>query len=148
MSNFNPIYQKFIDDKNAIQPEQMRNGKFYLLKQYQYANGEKGRYADTIAPIIFTIYISKAKDLVHAVKVSNINPQTIKGLFGKLINEKTETIQMKGGARKVYESVIGKIPKITRESYRTYNLSGIKKVILLDMDVTNLVPKNKLRKDK
>jgi hypothetical protein len=146
MSNFNPIYNKFIDDKNSIKPEQIAKGKFYVIKQYQYIDGDKTNYTDNTGPIIFTLYVSKAKDIVHAVKVSNINPNTVKKLFGKLVNSKTEIIQLKGGSKKVYENVISGIPKITNESYRTYKLSGIKKVVLLDMDISNIIPKTKNKK--
>jgi hypothetical protein len=147
MNNFNPIYNKFIDDKNAIKPELMAKGKFYLIKQYAYVDGDKTNYSLNNGPIIFTLYVSKAKDIVHAVKVSNINPNTVKKMFGKLVNTKTDTIQLKGGSRKVYENVVSSIPKITNESYRTYKLSGIKKVLSLDMDITNIIPKTRNKKE-
>ena len=148
MSNFNAIYKEFINDKNAIKPEQMAKGKFYLIKQYEYIDGDKKNFSDTTSPIIFVLYVSKPKDIVHAVKVSNINPNVVKKLFGKLIDEKTEKIKLKGGPSQVYEKVVGKMPSISNDSYRTYKLSGIKKVVLLEMDVAGLVPKNKLKKDK
>ena len=145
MSNFNPIYSKFIDDKNAVKPEAIAKGKFYLIKQYEYADGQKENYTNTTAPIIYVLYASVSKDVVHAIKVSNINPNTIKSMFGKMYDNKTENLKLKGGSRQAYNKVISKSPKITNEAYRTYNLSGIKKVILLDMDVTKLVPKNKIK---
>jgi len=148
MSNFNAIYKGFINDKNTIQPEQMVKGKFYLIKKYEYVDGDKKNFTETTAPIVFVLYVSKTKDIIHAVKVTNINPNVVKKLFGKLIDDKTEKLKLKGGASQVYEKVVSKMPNITNESYRTYKMSGIKKVILLEMDITQLVPKNKIKKDK
>jgi hypothetical protein len=142
MGNYNPIYSKFIDDKNTVTAEKMVRGKFYLIKEYIYANGLKQKYTETTAPIIFVLYTSKAKDIIHAVKVSNVNPNAIKRFFGKFVNEKTEKLQMRGNAQQIYEKVISKVPVITKEAYRTYNMSGITKIIELTMDVNEITPKN------
>ena len=142
MSNYNPIYRKFIDDRNQITPNQMVRAKFYLIKEYEYVDGTKGRFTETTAPIIYTLFVSKSKDIVHAVKVSNVNPNLIKRFFGKFVNEDTERLEMKGGAKKFYSSVVAKIPIITNDSYRTYKISGFGKVIELNMDVNELTPKN------
>jgi len=142
MSNFNPIYRNFIDDRNSITSDRMVRGKFYLIKEYIYADGVKERYTETTAPIIFVLYTSKAKDIIHAVKVSNINPNVIKRFFGKFVNEETEKLQMRGNAKQIYEKVVSKVPAITKEAYRTYNISGLKKIIELTMDVNEITPKN------
>jgi hypothetical protein len=142
MSNYNPIYRKFIDDKKFISPLKMVRAKFYLIKEYEYVDGTKGRFTETTAPIIYTLFVSKAKDIVHAVKVSGINPNLIKRFFGKFVNEDEEKLQMKGGAKKFYTSVVAKVPIITNEAYRTYKISGFGKVIELNMDVNELTPKN------
>ena len=142
MSNYNPIYRKFIDDKNYIAPERMLRAKFYLIKEYEYVDGTKGRYTETNAPIIYTLFVSRGKDVVHAVKVSNINPNLIKRFFGKFVNEDEERLEMRGGAKKFYTSVVAKVPIITNEAYRTYKISGFGKVIELDMDVNQLTPRN------
>lgn len=142
MSNYNPIYRKFIDSRNFISPLKMVRAKFYLIKEYEYVDGTKGRFTETTAPIIYTLFVSKAKDIVHAVKVSNVNPNLIKRFFGKFVNEDTEKLEMKGGAKKFYSSVVAKVPIITNESYRTYKISGFGKVIELNMDVNELTPKN------
>jgi hypothetical protein len=102
MSNYNPIYRKFIDDKKFISPLKMVRAKFYLIKEYEYVDGTKGRFTETTAPIIYTLFVSRAKDIVHAVKVSGINPNLIKRFFGKFVNEDEEKLQMKGGANKFY----------------------------------------------
>lgn len=142
MSNYNPIYRKFIDDKKYISASKMVRAKFYLIKEYEYVDGIKGRFTETNAPIIYTLFVSKAKDIVHAVKVSNINPNLIKRFFGKFVNEDEEKLQMKGGAKKFYSSVVSKVPIITNEAYRTYKISGFGKVIELNMDVNELTPKS------
>lgn len=142
MSNYNPIYRKFIDERKYIAPERMVRAKFYLIKEYEYVDGTKGRFTETTAPIIYTLFVSKAKDVVHAVKVSNVNPNLIKRFFGKFVNEDTERLEMRGGAKKFYSSVVSKVPIITNDSYRTYKISGFGKVIELDMDVNELTPKN------
>ena len=87
MSNFNPLYRKFIDDANKITPNQMVRGNFYIIKEYQYIDGHRGSYSASSAPIIYTLFVSKSKDIVHAIKVSNVNPQLIKKFFGKFVNE-------------------------------------------------------------
>jgi hypothetical protein len=119
----------------------MNRGKFYLIKEYVYVDGVKGRFTETTAPIIFTLFVSQAKDIIHCVKVSNVNPNLIKKFFGKFVNEDTEKLQMRGGAKKIYEQVVSKVPIITNDAYRTYKISGLVKVISLDMDVNELTPK-------
>ena len=139
--NYNPIYRKFIDDRNQITPNKMNRGKFYLIKEYVYVDGVKGRFTETTAPIIFTLFVSQPKDIIHCIKVSNVNPNLIKKFFGKFVNEDTEKLQMRGGAKKIYEQVVSKVPIITNDAYRTYKISGLVKVISLDMDVNELTPK-------
>jgi hypothetical protein len=143
MINYNPIYRKFIDERNYVSPAKITKGRFYLIKEYEYVDGTKGKYAETNAPIIYTLFASISKDILHAVKVSNVNPQIIKRFFGKFVNEETELLEMKGGAKKFYQSVVSKVPVVTNDSYRTYKISGFGKVIELDMDVNELTPKNK-----
>ena len=145
MSNFNPLYRKFIDDANKITPNQMVRGNFYIIKEYQYIDGHRGSYSASSAPIIYTLFVSKSKDIVHAIKVSNVNPQLIKKFFGKFVNEDIE-LNIKGGAKNFYEKIVSSIPIISNDSYRTYKLSGLGKITHINMDNTQLVPKNKLPK--
>jgi hypothetical protein len=143
MQSYNPLYRRFIDDKNRVAPGQMSRARFYLIKEYEYVDGTKGRYTETTAPIIYTLFVSKGKDIVHAVKVSNVNPELIKKFFGKFVNEDTKRLEMRGGAKAFYEKVVMKVPIITNDAYRTYKLSGFGKVIELDMDVNSLTPRSK-----
>ena len=140
--NYNPIYRKSIDDKNIVAPNKMTRGRFYLIKEYDYVDGTTGRFTETTAPIIYTLFVSQGKDIVHCVKVSNVNPNLIKKFFGKFVNEETEKLQMRGGAKKFYETVVAKVPIITNDAYRTYKLSGLQKVVELTMDVNEITPKN------
>ncbi len=142
MRNYNPLYRKFVDERNYVVPEKMVRAKFYLIKQYEYVDGTKGSYTETNAPIIYTLFVSRAKDIVHCVKVSNINPNLIKKFFGKFVNEDTERLEIKGGAKKFYANVVAKVPIVTNEAYRTYKMSGFGKVIELNMDVNQITPKN------
>jgi hypothetical protein len=143
MSNYNVIYRKFIDDRNLITANKMLRGKFYLIKEYEYIDGEKERFTETTAPIVFTLFVSLKKDIMHCVKVSNVNPNLIKRFFGKLINEETEMLQMRGNAKQIYQKTLSKMPYITNDSYRTYKISGLRKVLELNMDVNQITPKNK-----
>lgn len=145
MINFNPLYRKFIDDSNKVTPNQMVRGNFYIIKEYEYVDGHKGIYSASSAPIIYTLFVSKSKDIVHAIKVSNVNPELIKKFFGKFVNEATE-LKIKGGAKNFYEKIVSSVPVISNDSYRTYKLSGLGKITHIDMDNTKLVPKNKLPK--
>jgi len=140
--NYNPIYRKFIDDRNQITPAKMTRGNFYLIKKYEYIDGTKGRFTETTAPIIFTLFVSKAKDIIHCVKVSDVNPNLIKRFFGKFVNEDTESLQMRGSAKNFYSKVVSKVPIITNEAYRTYKMSGLQHVIELSMDVNEITPKS------
>jgi hypothetical protein len=141
MSKFNPLYRKFIDDRNQVTAKQMTRGRFYLIKDYEYVDGTKGKFTESNAPIIYTLFVSTSKDIVHCVKVSNVNPTIIKRFFGKFVNEETEMLEMKGGSMKFYENVVSKVPVVSNDSYRTYKLSGLNKIIELTMDVNELTPK-------
>ena len=140
--NYNPIYRKSIDDRNVVAANKMTRGRFYLIKEYDYVDGTTGRFTETTAPIIYTLFVSQSKDILHCVKVSDVNPNLIKKFFGKFVNEETEKLQMRGGAKKFYENVVAKVPIITNDAYRTYKLSGLQKVVELTMDVNEITPKN------
>ena len=141
MQSYNPIYRKFIDGKNKISPKQVSKGHFYLIKEYEYVDGTKGTYTESNAPIIYTLFVSTVKDIVHAVKVSNVNPAVIKLFFGKFVNEEHDELKMKGGAKTFYEKVVSKVPVVTNKSYRTYKLSGFANIIKLDMDIGKITPR-------
>lgn len=140
MKTYNRIYSKFIDNKSIITPNQMVRGNFYLIKEYEYVDGTKGKYTETTAPILYTLFVSRSKDIVHAVKVTNVRPDLIKRFFGKFVNEDEDALEMTGGAKKFYQSVVSKVPVITNDAYRTYKLSGLGGIIKLNMDVSSITP--------
>jgi hypothetical protein len=142
MANFNPKYRKLVENKQTVKPAQISRGKFYLIKEYVYADGEDKKFTETTAPIIFVLFVSRPKDIVHAVKVSGVNPEAIRRFFGKFVNEKTEKLQMRGNADQIYEKIVSKSKIVTTQAYRTYKLSGIMKLAELTMDVNELTPKN------
>lgn len=141
--NYNPIYRKYIDERNLVTPNRMTRGKFYLIKEYEYVDGVKGKFTETNAPIIYTLFVSMVKNIIHCVKVSNVNPNLIRKFFDKFINEETEKLQMKGGAKNIYANIVSKVPIITSNAYRTYKISGLNKVIELNMDINEITPKHK-----
>lgn len=141
--NYNPIYRKFIDERNLVTPNRMVRGKFYLIKEYEYVDGVKGKFTETNAPIIYTLFVSMAKNIIHCVKVSNVNPNIIRKFFDKFINEETEKLQMRGGAKNIYANIVSKVPVITSDAYRTYKISGLNRVIELNMDINQITPKHK-----
>jgi len=143
VSKYSPIYRKYIDDKNIVMPNQMVRAKFYLIKEYEYVDGTKGRYTEATAPIIFTLFVSRAKNIVHAVKVTDVRPDLIKKFFGKFVNEETELLEVKGSSKKIYQSIVKKVPIINDNAYRTYKLDGFGRILELDMDVDLMTPKNK-----
>jgi hypothetical protein len=143
MITYNRVYSKYIDEKHAIAPNQMLRGNFYLIKEYDYVDGTKGKFTETTAPIIYTLFLSIGKDVVHAVKVTNVRPDLIKKFFGKFVDEDESSLQIKGGAKKFYQSVVSKVPVITNDAYRTYKLSGLGKIIKLNMDIEELTPPSK-----
>jgi hypothetical protein len=145
MSNFNPLYRKYINESNRITPTQMVRGNFYIIKEYEYVDGHKGKYNAMNAPIIYTLFVSQLKDVVHAIKVSNVNPQLIKKFFGKFVNEETE-LKIKGGAKSFYSNIVSSVPIIANDSYRTYKLSGLGSITHIDMDNNKLIPRNKIQK--
>jgi hypothetical protein len=145
MSNFNPFYKKYINESNRITPRQMVRGNFYMIREYEYVDGHKGTYSELRAPIIYTLFVSELKDIVHAIKVTNVKPELITRFFGKFVNDETE-LNIKGGAKQFYSQIVSRVPIITNDSYRTYKLSGLGKITHIDMDNSKLVPKNKLPK--
>jgi hypothetical protein len=144
MVNHNIQYRRFIEDKKVTNSVKLSRAKFYLVTEYIDVNGDTNRYSDLEAPIIFTLYVSRTKDIIHAVKLSNISPQKIKKFFGKFVNEEEKQIEMVGDARNIYSKYVSKVNFIKEDAYRTYKLSGIKKIFELDMDETKLTPKNKV----
>ena len=99
-----------------------------------------GTFNQTDAPIIFTLFVSMPKNIVHAVKVTNIRPDLIKKFFGKFVNEENDLLEIKGGSKQVYQNIVSKVPIVTDEAYRTYLLDGLEDIVELDFDITGVTP--------
>ena len=121
----------------------MKSGTFYIVKEYTYVDGENKTYTAGETPIIYTLYVSKSKNIVHAVKVTTVNPQIIKRFFDKMVNEDTELIEMKGKSSNYFDKYVKKVPIVSRDSYRTYKLSGLDTVFELNMDINEMTSKSK-----
>jgi hypothetical protein len=144
IKQYNPRYRPLINQRKYISPMQMEKNKFYLLKEYVYSDGEQKKYNDLVAPILYTLWVSKPKDIVHCVKVTDVRPMLVQKFFGKLFNSETQELELKKRPNIIYETVVKKVPIVLNKGYRTYKLSGINRVMYLDMDIEPLVPKNKL----
>ena len=93
MSNFNNRYKQYVESKNKISPYDIERGRFYLIKEYVNVDGQKIQYKEAEAPIIFVLFASKRKDEIHAIKISNTNPNLIRKLFKNLVDKETKDIE-------------------------------------------------------
>lgn len=143
MRNYNTTYQKYIKARVKIPPSKIQRGNFYLLKSYKNVDGIKTNYKESEAPIIFVLYVSKRNDEIHAIKLSDVKLNDIKKLFTKLVSKESGEIVLEGQSKKIYESVLKKIPNVTNETYRTYKWSGIESIFILDTEEEKLHEKIK-----
>ena len=60
-----------------------------------------------------------------------------------MVDKDTELIEMKGGAKGYFDKYVKKVPIVSRDSYRTYKLSGLDAVFELNMDVNEMTSKSK-----
>ena len=133
--DYNIMYIKHILDEQRVPPNSMVKSKFYSIQGYTDVEGIKHLDGKREAPVVFTLFVSKSKDIVHCIKISEINPSILKRFFKRLTNFDTREIELAGTAKKTYQSVVTKFPGINEGAYRTYKLSGINKVIEINMDV-------------
>lgn len=146
MVNHNTTYKRFIIEKENVSPLQIVRNGFYIIKGYKDVDGQTFSYGENEAPIIYTIFVSKAKNIVHCVKISNVQPKLIKPFFEKFLNEEKTKLEIKGRGKGVYNKIV-KFPLITDECYRTYLLSGIKKISAISFDLTKIT-KSATQEDK
>lgn len=125
---------------------EMFKSAFYRLRKYTDASGRDRTYPVPLAPIIFTLWVSRKHDEVHAIKVSEIRPELIRKFFGRFVNKKIGAIDMVGNAKNLYKSKVKTAPMIRQNAYRSYKLSNIKQIFELTMDLSKLTPKNKQAK--
>jgi hypothetical protein len=132
--NFNKMYLKEVLNSNRVPAATMVKGKFYSLLHYVTVKGEKRTTTKADSSLIFALFVSKPKDIVHCIKITNVSPALIKRFFSRLVNTDTREIEL-GPARRTYQSVVSKFPGIQDGAYRTYKLSGIKNVHELNMSL-------------
>jgi hypothetical protein len=145
---YSKIYQRYVKDKKKVTDplRTLERGHFYQLLEYDYIDVEDSKtWSLSTAPIIFVLYVSSKEDLVHAIKLSDINPLTVKRLFGKLVDEADGELDLGKKASSAYENKIKNMKFFSKNFYRTYKLSGVRKLMSLDMDVSYLVPQSKAK---
>lgn len=145
-TSYTKVYKKWSANPKPVHDMigQVKRGAFYQIVEYKYVEDadDSKTWSSTTAPIVYTLYASKKDDLLHCVKLSYINPITVKQLFKKLIDEKDAELDPGRNARSFYNNNLSEIKYFTTNFYRTYKLSGIVRAIEIEMDITKLVPKN------
>jgi predicted polyphosphate/ATP-dependent NAD kinase len=129
------MYIKHILGEQRVPPASMVKSKFYSIQSYTAVDGNKYVDGKRDAPVVFTLFVSKSRDIVHCIKITEVNPSILKRFFKRLTNFDTREIELAGTAKKTYQSVVSKFPGINEGAYRTYKLSGINKVVEVNMDV-------------
>ena len=109
---------------------------------------KKIQYKEAEAPIIFVLFASKRKDEIHAIKISNTNPNLIRKLFKNLVDKETKDIELHGSSKQIYNSILKKVPSVTNETYRTYKWDGIKIIFELNIDDAAVLPQKPVIKIK
>ncbi len=133
--NYNIMYVKHILGEKRVPAVSMVKSKFYSIQAYTDVSGNKNTDSKRDSALIFSLFVSKTKDVVHCIKISEVNPSILKRFFKRLTNLDTREIELSGTAKKTYQSVVSKFPGIQEGAYRTYKMSGINKVVEVDMDV-------------
>jgi hypothetical protein len=144
-TNYTKVYKKWTSNPKLITSmgNVVKRGAFYQIVEYKYVENEDDSktWSQSSAPIIYVLYASKKDDLLHCLKISYINPLTVKQLFKKLVDEKDKEIDPGRNARSFYANQLNEARFFTKNFYRTYKLSGIVKALEIEMDISNLVPK-------
>ena len=145
---YSKVYQRYVKSKSKVtDPSKgVERGGFYQLVEYDYVEEEDSKtWSASRAPIIYVLYVSGKNDLLHCVKLSDINPLTVKRLFGKLVDEADAELDIGKNAKSFYENKLKNMKFFSKNFYRTYKVSGIRRIIELDMDTTKLVPLSKMK---
>jgi hypothetical protein len=148
VKNFDTLYNSFILEAKIVNSATVSRGNFYLLKEYVTINGTKKSQSETSAPILFILYVSKKEDILHAVKITDVDPNIIRNFFDKFRSKDSDNIEIRGKSKEIYNKIVSKSKSIKNEAYRTYKLSGIKKILEINMDFEKILPKKKNIKNK
>jgi len=145
-TSYTRVYKRWSANPKPIHDMmgQVKRGAFYQIVEYKYVedSDDSKTWSSTNAPIVYTLYASKKDDLLHCVKLSYINPQTVKQLFSKLVDEKESELDPGRNARSFYNNNLSEIKYFTTNFYRTYKISGIVRAIEIEMDITKLISKS------
>jgi hypothetical protein len=145
-TNYTKVYQRYVKGRKRMGDplKNLERGGFYQLVEYDYVDEEDSKtWSATTSPIIYILYVSGKEDLVHCIKVSSINPQTVKRLFTQLIDEKDGELDLGKNPKAFYDNKMKHMKFFAKNFYRTYKTSHIRRFIKLDMDVEYLIPKSK-----
>ena len=144
-TNYTKVYKRYSSNPKLIGDPmgKMKRGQFYQILEYKYVEEEDDSktWSVSTAPIVYTLFVSDSQDVVHCIKLSSINPLTVKQLFKKLVDEKDFEMDPGKNARTFYNTKMKGMKFFSNNFYRTYKLSGIQRCIELDMDTTKLIPK-------
>ena len=144
-TNYTKVYQRYVRGRKRMGDplKNLERGGFYQLVEYDYVDEEDSKtWSVATSPIIYILYVSGKEDLVHCIKLSNINPLTVKQLFKQLVDELDAEIDPGKNARSFYNNKMKNMSFFAKNFYRTYKLSGILRCVSLDMDTTKLIPKS------
>jgi hypothetical protein len=145
-TNYTKVYQRYVKGRKRMGDplKNLERGGFYQLVEYDYVDEEDSKtWSATTSPIIYILYVSGKEDLVHCIKVSSINPQTVKRLFTQLIDEKDGELDLGKNPKAFYDNKMKHMKFFANNFYRTYKTSHIRRFIKLDMDIEYLIPKSK-----
>jgi hypothetical protein len=145
-TNYTKVYQRYVKGRKRMGDalKNLERGGFYQLVEYDYVDEEDSKtWSATTSPIIYILYVSGKEDLVHCIKVSSINPQTVKRLFTQLIDEKDGELDLGKNPKAFYDNKMKHMKFFAKNFYRTYKTSHIRRFIKLDMDIEYLIPKSK-----
>jgi hypothetical protein len=144
-TNYTKVYKKWTSNPKLLTnvANVVKRGAFYQIIEYKYTENEDDSktWSVSTAPIVYVLYASKKDDLLHCLKLSYINPITVKQLFKKLVDEKDAELDPGKNPRSFYANQLNEARFFTNNFYRTYKLSGIIKALEVEMDITHLVPK-------
>jgi hypothetical protein len=148
LPNYTKVYQRYVRGRKRMGDplKNLQRGGFYQLVEYDYVDEEDSKtWSAATSPIIFILYVSGANkdDLVHCIKISSINPQTIKRLFTQMIDEKDGELDLGKSPKTFYDNKMKHMKFFAKNFYRTYKTSHIRRFIELDMDIEYLIPKSK-----
>lgn len=135
-------YKKFIESESGVSKNLVNPRNVYRINVYKYADGETKSLSGQETALVFVLGVTPDKKL-SCVKLSLIKPEIffkwLKNLFIKGLDENTINSAAKledllvvsdRAGKKLFSSFLKSHPIYDKdpESYRTYNLKGIKSI--------------------